>query len=549
MKSRAAAALVLLLVSAANPAFAERIRVRVLDVAAGRVYFEPGADKGLRVGDPVNLGGKRYEVVAVSASFAAISSDDPGLTTDSAGFAEVDPARKEQSVEPIAKPRPLSAFRGQWNPAVVPALAQHPKSVPLGAPAEQSASSLRLWLAGFGAVPLRFAHSIFHSELGMQLHYEPLVRAPLAFDADLRALAYSASNLDQRPGADSRPTVLVRQLEGRYGDPASAFGAAGRLRYASSTLGMLDGVRVQSPSLSGLTLGAFGGYVPDALDGAPSERATRFGGELALQNAASETRFRAVAGGHASRFEGAIDERRVRALAEISPRFGHFAAYSEVSFYDPDNRWGAPATELSAASAEAEIRAGPLDLGLRGGLQRPERSRWLASLLPPEWLCVTTADPALGSPCVTNDATLFASADAGLNLGRTLVTLGGSGSRTEGTEAEQLAVFAHTRVADVLPRLHFSSGASATRGTILERASLLLSPALSLERAEVSLRYQPAITRYQADGATYVEHGTGVSFWVAATRNLEFSMDTDLVTGSDIDFLLAQAVVIWRSGI
>ncbi len=544
-----ARALIVAALLVASPALGDRVRLNVVDIAGGRVYLEPGMEKGMRVGDEVEIGGKKYKVVQATQSFCAIDSDDTGITLDSNGTADVDPNRKDDEIKRIEKPPPLAKFTGQWKPARPPAEDQHPKNVPLGAPTSQSQNRLTVWLSGFGLKQLGDPNgsSIAMAEIGMQLHYEPLVRQPLAFDADIRADGYFGTNIDGRAGSSSRPIIRVRELQARYGDEASAFAAAGRLRYASAMLGMLDGVRVQTPSLGGLTLGAFGGFVPDPLNSEPSTQATRFGGELAFQSLDTETRWRAVLGGHASRFGGQTDERRVTALAEVSPRFGHFAAYSELSFFDAQNPWGADKTELSAAGAEAGARAGIFDFNLRAGLQRPERSRWLASYLPPEWLCVAAENPAPGAFCVNNDAVLSAGGDIGMRIDRTELTVGGNGSRTTGTDAEQVALYASSR-SELTREFHIQLGATGTRGTFMESAAFILSPGVSLfdDRADLSLRYRPAITRYSADKVAFVEHGVGGGFWFGVAKDFDFSLDADVVTGGDIDFLMAQGIVIWR---
>ena len=69
---------------------------------------------------------------------------------------------------------------------------------------------------------------------------DQLSAVPLTFDADAVGELWQADDLEDRRGNGSRPALQLRQLElGYRGEVVQ--GSLGRLRYASSTLGMLDG--------------------------------------------------------------------------------------------------------------------------------------------------------------------------------------------------------------------------------------------------------------------------------------------------------------------
>ncbi len=188
------------------------------------------------------------------------------------------------------------------------------------------------------------------------------------------------------------------------------------------------------------------------LSGVPSD-AARFGGELAWEEVDAEWRRRVIVGGHASRFDGELDERRVNASIDLLPNFGHFGAHAELSFFDADNSWQADSIELSAAGADASVRSGIFEVAVRGNLRRPERSRWLASFLPPEWLCVAEATAAGPSTCLGSDAVYSGGSDVGIHLEKTSVRVGGHAATTQNADADVFGGFGHLRLSDVVGAL------------------------------------------------------------------------------------------------
>jgi len=322
------------------------------------------------------------------------------------------------------------------------------------------------------------------------------------------------------------------------------------LRYASSTLGSLDGVKLRAPIFGGLSLGAFGGFVADPLSGAPAGEAARFGGELAWEDEHAAWRPRAVVGGHASRFEGELDERRVNVLFDLNPDFGRFGAHAEVGFFDEQNPWNAQPAELTGAGADVALRFGPVDLGGRVAMHRPDRSRYLASLLPPDWLCLRRATGASVEPCIGNDAVVLAGLDAGLGFDKVRLSAGVAASRTEHVDLEQVAGHGNVRLLEIAGPLRLDTGFFGSRGTLLESAALELSPGLEVMDGDgdVALRYRPALIRYRASTRAVLEHSVGGALWLSPTGALNVSFDADYVTGGDFDALIVQSALVWRTG-
>lgn len=529
-----------------------KIKATVVDVAGGRAYVEPGAKAGLRAGDTLVFAGRKYTVVAVSPANAVLELGKLPLAVGATAEAVIDPYRQPEKIEPLPRPPALASFGSLWPDALLPAASQKPKPIPLGPILRQEASRVALSLSGYGVVPLGSSEPAWvHGEVRGVLHYEPIAELPLALDADVAAGAWLGGDFDARAGSDSRPLARVRVLQAAYGNEGRFLAALGRLRYASATLGTLDGLKLSAPVAGGLSIGAFGGFVADPLSGAPSTQASRFGGELAWQDDQAEWRPRVVLGGHASRFDGALDEKRMSLFFDVNPEVGRMGAHAEVSFFDESNPWNANTTELTQAGADVAFRVGPVDLGARVAMQRPDRSRYLASFLPPEWLCIPASTAAPPQPCVGNDASYLAGADAGLALGSDVRLTGGvSGSRTEHLEHEQLSGHGNLRLERLTGTLRLDSGVSGSSGTLLETAALLVSPGVTFMDgdADASLRYRPALIRYRASTEAVLEHSVGGALWVSPTRRLDVTLDADWVTGGDFDALIVQSALVWRTG-
>src|SRR6185369_3872102 len=116
----------------------------------------------------------------------------------------------------------------------------------------------RLTLGGGAVLPLGAGSSIGRAELDARVHGEPILGVPFAFDVDLSLARWFAANLGAREGGDARPLLWVREALMSYG-AGGFYAGLGRMRYAASTLGTLDGTRLVAPIGEGASIGAFGG--------------------------------------------------------------------------------------------------------------------------------------------------------------------------------------------------------------------------------------------------------------------------------------------------
>lgn len=524
-----------------------RVEVRVVEVAGGRAYLSPGAERQIRVGDQVRLGNRRYAVIARNKGNVAIDLRGHRVKPGQRGVVTVS-IEPEKTFKTRPMPRPLQAFAGQWRPPRLPAETQTPRFVPLGVMTEKRRQRAAFVVDYQRIQPLSGpAFGIGRTRLRALLHAE-LSNVPLSLDADASAEFWQARDLELRPSNASRPFLSVRQLElGYRGEALQA--AVGRLRYASSALGMLDGGRVSAALTEDWSLGAFGGTLADPLDGSLETEASRFGAELGWHDD-SPLRPRAQLTMHGSRFLGSMDERRVTGLFEAYPDFGRLGARAEVSFFDADNPWAAAPTELSAAGVDAAVKLDGLRLGASFDMRRPERSLWLASFLPRGYFCATRPLPGhdLNEPCVGGDQRYAALLNAGWEAPLWTLDGGASFTTTRGTEAEQTSAFLSFRRRELWGKLRFDAGASASRGSLLESAALDVgvgAPSLD-DMADVSLYYRPSLLRYRAGGDVLVEHGVGTRFWWAASPVLDLSGAAEILTGGDVDVLMLHVGAAYR---
>jgi len=257
---------------------ARSIAVTVVERVGSRAYVQPGATAGIHQGAIVTVLGKEYPVVDSSDSFAAIEIGDDPLREQEKGWARI-VSQEERRLVDLPKPKPLKTWESAWTPEEAPADSQRPRFVALGDEERNRRFDVRFTLAAGGLIPLggQVGSSVGDAELNMRLHAEPL-SAPLGVDLDASLQGWAARDLSARVGASTRPFLYVRELLASYA-LGSFHAGIGRMRYASSTLGTLDGVRVEDGVGQGVSVGAFGGLLPNPLSGAPSLDAQRFGVE------------------------------------------------------------------------------------------------------------------------------------------------------------------------------------------------------------------------------------------------------------------------------
>ncbi|WP_045118421.1 hypothetical protein [Haliangium ochraceum] len=528
------------------------IDIRVVEVAGGRAYIQPGEGAGVRLGQNVRIGGRRYRVVAVESDYAVIDLGDRTLREGDRGRTRV--SIRAMTGSPLPPTVPLSDFEGQWRPATPPALAENPERVPLGPTG--AGGNYRLVVFGGAAafVPLvDEAEPVVYGTLGGRMHAEPWRELPLSFDADVAVSLWLGQGLDSDIGADSRPLINVRELAAYYGDDTTPIGVGlGRLRYAASTLGLLDGVRLSSPSFGNVRVSAFGGVVPNPLDGSLDFDHRRFGVEATYYapKASWQPMLSVVA--HGSMFDGQLDERRVSATA--SSFFGPVAAsaYGEVSMFDEDNPWRNEQIELTAAGVDASVRFGKARLGARLDTRMPERSYWLASLLPGAWLCTPWPDsPDVDEACNgSRDARHSAALDAQYDLGRLLLSAGGTVvSLSSDDTIEAVTGFADARLLEIFDRYRTELGVYAAHTDFLDTAAVRAGfggPMPLVDALDFSLYYRPAILRYSAAIDDKLDHRVGLDTLYTASPRLDVAFTVEAAAGDDILALAAFATAVWR---
>jgi hypothetical protein len=527
-----------------------RVSARIVEVAGGRAYLAvaPGANQRVRVGDQVHIGSRRYPVLAANAKHIVIATGRGRLVPGSSGEVVVRLVAP-QTFATRPPPRPLSVFTGRWLPPPLPADSQRPRFVPLGVMSDQRHNRAAFVLDHQRIEPLSGpAASIGRTRLRALLHAE-LSSVPLTLDADAFAEFWQASDLDLRRNNESRPFITVRQLElGYHGETLQ--GSVGRLRYAARSLGSLDGARVSASFNEAWSVAAFGGTLANPLDGNVSTDASRFGAEVAWQDARASWQPRGSLTLHGSRYLGRTDERRLTALLESFPKFGHLGARAEVSLFDSDNPWGAATQELTAAGAEAVVRVDALRLGASFDMRQPERSLWLASFLPPGYFCVSEPAPGTGfeEPCLGGDRRYAAALNAAWEAMLWTADVGATFATTRRANADQTTGFVNFRRRELIGKLRLDAGSSLSRGSLYQSAAVNLGTGLPIgdDTADLSFYYRPSWMRYRSEPDGFVEHGFGTRVWWALSPVFDLSGSADVLTGRDVDVLVFQLSAAYR---
>jgi hypothetical protein len=524
-----------------------RVSVEIVEIAGGRAYLTPGGAAHVRVGARVWIAGRRYPVLASNEKNIVVDVRGGKLERGQRGEVTVQVV-EALTFEKRALPRPVSAFTGRWLAPAVPADTQRPRFVPLGVMTDDRRNRAAFFVDYQRIQPLSGpSFGIGRTRLRALLHAE-LSGVPIRLDADAAADFWQATDLEYRPQNASRPFISVRQLElGYYGDTLQ--GSVGRLRYASRTLGSLDGARVAASLSDAFTVAAFGGTLADPLDGGVSLEASRFGAELAWQDPNASWQPRGSLTLQASRFLGRTDERRVTGLFESFPRFGRLGARAEVSLFDADNPWAAATRELTAAGADVTFKVNALRLGASLDMRRPERSLWLASFLPRGYFCVTEPAPAAAiEPCQGGERRYAAALNAAWEATLWTADAGATFATTQRANADQTTGFLNFRRRELLGQLRLDTGASVSRGSLYQSAAINIAPGIPFldDAADLSIYYRPSWMRYRAELDGFVEHGFGTRLWWAMSSALDLSGSADVIAGRDVDVLVFQLSAAYR---
>jgi hypothetical protein len=501
-----------------NPTLAEgkretKVVVKVMEVAGGQAFLQPGSAAGVRRGTKVRFKDREFFVVESTAKYAVVSGLD--LPEElSEGLADPD-AAPEAGPRLLPKPVSPASFRGVWEEATAPALTQHPKPVPLGNLDLRRKNDLYLYgLFGANAPTAGKAGAFFRAEFGVRAHWEP--SAIFQLNGDLSVQKWLGADIDGRSGDSARTIVRVRDLNLGVGRPTQFFGSLGRLKFAAATLGTLDGLRLRAPIGESASISGFGGLVPNPLSGSPDAGAQRFGVEFDYTDYNSALRPSANLVAHGSLFDGKPDERRLAAQLGIFPGQSRLGVRAEVSAFDKDNPWGLKPVELTALGADASVRVSNFQLGVRADLQQQERSRWMASFFPQSWLCVTSGQgPAEVCADARSNTRHQVAADVSLTTTRLALFLSGSVmlSPTREAAAKQVGAFASARVLRLFRIMRLEASGSFTKGSFSNLLSGSVGPGVTFgqERFDLSAYYRMSSVTYVSDGRPLLGHSLGAA--------------------------------------
>jgi hypothetical protein len=530
------------------------VDVTVVEVGGGNAYLKPGGAAGVRRGSAVTIERHDYIVTSSTANFAVIELGDKPSPREQAHGQASTISEAEDEAKQLPAPRPLEELRNQWTAWQPPADSQHPKPVPLGMADRNHRYDIMVYGYSGGLVSLDGrGGGYLRAEVGMRAHVEPLARYPLQLDIDGSGQRWFGSGIYDRAG--DRPTLRVRELQVGYGDRTRYFAGLGRIRYAASTLGALDGLRVHAPLGGGFSAAAFGGVLPDPSDGELRTDSQRFGTELLLSKPEVGLRPEAALVVHGSTYDGKLDERRLSAIAGIYPGQSRIGTYAELSAFDKTNPWGVNPFELTAAGVDARANIGILQLGIHGDMRQQERSRYIAAFLPPSWFCLRVAgNPAAVPPapdtCDPRATTLYQlSADAGITLDRFSIFVGGTGSTNlaRGDAPSQAGAFASARVLRIARVFRLEATGTASTGTFLDMFSGAGGPGVSLlgDRLDASLYYRRTVLEYRV-GGTLNGNAVGGYLTLIPQRDFIASLQAEGSKGDDFSALMGALVLIWR---
>jgi hypothetical protein len=530
------------------------IAVTVVEVAGNRVYVQPGTTGGVQRGASISIRGKEYPVVEASDSYAVLEVGDEALHEQDKGRAAQVAPTEEKAAE-LPPPRPLAKWQDAWTEEAAPANAQEPRYVPLGGEERSRRLDVRFSVAAGGLIPLRgqVGSSLAMGELNARVHAEPLA-APLALDLDASLQGWAAADLATRVGGPTRPILFVRELLARYAIGNFTAGL-GRMRYAASTLGALDGARLQQGLGSGFSLGAFGGLLPNPLSGAPSLDAQRFGVEARYTRPDAAWRPEAALVAQGSTFGGRLDERRLSGLFSFYPGASRFGGYFEVSGYDANNPWKASTVELTAAGLDQSVRFGSVEIGARADVRQPEQSRWLATFLPASWFCTTVpapgSSPVQPEPCDGHVSTRgFAELDASLQTDHFSLALGGLAVRdlTRSSDPDMVGGFGTARILRIARALRAEISGNYSHSTYVDMSGGTAGPGLTLlgDALDVSAYYRLSLLQYRSVSSRLLQDGVGGTIVVIPSSDLLFTLQGEGITGDDAKALMIMGTATWR---
>ncbi len=520
-------------------ASADPVTIKVTEIAGDVAYLAPGRAAGLVPGTKIMIAGRELVIAEVTENTAAVRLDaTTRLSVGDAGTANVTPGAAAATTK-LPKPRPNEAFVGQWPDPVRPADTQSPKAVPLGSGRDPGRAHVTVIGTGFGAIDR--SNTVASGEGRMIASFDLMSERPLAADVDVAGRLYSDGANKQ-----SRTPLLVRAAQVRYGDARDPQFALGRLRYAASSVGMLDGARA-AVHRGNLEVAAFGGVVPDPLSGKPDTAASRFGGEVIYDLAASAWQPRVAVTAHGSTWSGKLDERRLSVVASASHASASFDGWAEIENFASDNPWGASSVELTGIGASGEWRKHGRHLGVDLTFLRPERSLRLAAALPPEWLCTLQPGQGVtGTTCSGSDYWASATGSAGLRTSKFAVDAIGSVGESKGVY-QGLDASGYVRGELFLGTARLEAGASGGYADFVQWMSGEIGVGYApTHRVDGLIRYRPELMNYSASTGPIQLHSIVADGHYAMSPLLDLGLSVVGTTGASRDALAVLALIAWR---
>jgi hypothetical protein len=537
------------------PVVSGSTEVTVIEVAGARAYVQPGANAGIHRGATVALRGKEYPVIETSDSFAVIQVGSDAVREQERGKATLVSDESHKPVE-LPKPRDPAIWEHAWSPEQPPADAQQPRFVPLGGDERNRRFDVRLTLAAGGLIPFgsQVGNAFGQGELNARLHAEPFA-VPLALDVDASLYGWAAADLATRVGGPTRPTGYVRELLASY-SAGGLYAGIGRMRYAASTLGTLDGARVQKElGGSGFSIGAFGGLLPNPLSSAPSLDAQRFGVEARFHRPDIGVRPEAALVVHGSTFQGALDERRLSGTVSVYPGPSRIGGYFEVSNFDANNPWRAAPVELTAAGVDASVRLGNFEFGGRFDAREPELSRWLGSFFPQSWFCTTipapAANPTAPEPCDgTLSRRMYGQVDARVEIDRFSLSLGGTTVRdlNQSGAPDMTGGFAALRAVRLVRTLRLEASGNYSHSTYFDLFGGTAGPGVTLlgDALDLTAYYRISVIKYRSVDTSLTQNGAGATLAFFPNAAVFFTFQGEAIAGDDVNALMLFATLTWR---
>lgn len=517
-----------LVVGLTSHAIAEPIAVTVVDAAGDQVYVEPGEAAGLRVGTRVTIGPQTLVVAELNATGAALRLPRGGVPAIAIG------ATGTATPIPSRPPRDASTTLEQWPAATPPARAQQPSTIPLGR--ERTGASVTVLATGFGATGKASRAS---AEARVIASFDQLGARPLGADLDVAARAYSNGW-----NRDEHVPLLVRAAQLSWGRDV----AAGRLRHAATSIGMLDGVRA-GVRIGNVGLAAFGGLVPDPLGGMPGADASRFGAELVWDAPALAWQPRLAVAAVGSTWEGALDERRVSLAGSVGRDRVWLDGLVEAQAFADDNPFAARTVELTTANASVSWRAPGGHAGASVAYLRPERSLRLAAALPPGWSCVGDASDA----CIGGDRWVTASASAGVaRRGWALdavATLGHTRAFAAEAATSRAALDASGYLRGELRRAGWRAfvAPSVAHTDFGDWAAVELGAGTTRGALELAVSYRPELLAERGAAGDELLHSVIAELRWTASPAVDLTVSAIGTRGEDRDLLAAITTLVWRA--